>query len=125
MYNKGKVLLRTDHEGREGAKTYRCTLPSTSGLYGGWVVNATPRPLYPRERSGTHCLGGWEDPRGRSGRVQKISPPTVIRSSDCPARSESLYRLSYPGPTYVCVVLLIVVVCAFKLYICQHERYIF
>ena len=24
-----------------------------------WVVNATPRPLYPRERPGTHCTGGW------------------------------------------------------------------
>jgi len=25
----------------------------------GWVVNATPRPLYPRERPGTLCMGGW------------------------------------------------------------------
>jgi len=25
----------------------------------GWVVNATPRPLYPRERPGTHWIGGW------------------------------------------------------------------
>jgi hypothetical protein len=25
----------------------------------GWVVNATPRPLYSRERPGTHCIGGW------------------------------------------------------------------
>jgi hypothetical protein len=24
-----------------------------------WVVNATPRPLYPWERSSTHCTGGW------------------------------------------------------------------
>ena len=23
------------------------------------VVNATPRPLYPRERLDTHCTGGW------------------------------------------------------------------
>ena len=28
----------------------------------GWVVNATPRPLYPRERRGTHRIGGWVDP---------------------------------------------------------------
>ena len=27
----------------------------------GWVVYATPRPLYPRERAGTHCTGGWVD----------------------------------------------------------------
>jgi hypothetical protein len=29
----------------------------------GWVINATPRPLYPQERPGTHCIGGWVDPR--------------------------------------------------------------
>ena len=29
----------------------------------GWVVNATPRPLYPQERPGTHCIGGWVGPR--------------------------------------------------------------
>jgi hypothetical protein len=37
-------------------------------------------------------------PHGRSGRVQNISPPTGIRSPDRPACSESLYRLSCPGP---------------------------
>ena len=25
----------------------------------GWVVNATLRPLYPLEKPGTHCTGGW------------------------------------------------------------------
>ena len=45
-------------------------------------------PLYRR-------VGG---PQGRSGRVRKISPPTGIRSPDRPARSASLYRLSYRGP---------------------------
>jgi hypothetical protein len=24
----------------------------------GWVVNSTPRPLYPLERPGAHCIGG-------------------------------------------------------------------
>ena len=37
----------------------------------GWVVNAMPRALYPRERPGTHCIG----PQDRSGQVRKISPP--------------------------------------------------
>jgi hypothetical protein len=27
------------------------------------VVSTTPRPLYPRERPGTHCTGGWLGPR--------------------------------------------------------------
>ena len=37
-------------------------------------------------------------PQGQSGWVQKISPPTGIRSLDRPACSKSLYQLSYPGP---------------------------
>jgi len=24
-----------------------------------WVINAALRPLYPRERPGLHCIGGW------------------------------------------------------------------
>ena len=44
-------------------------------------------PLYRR-------LGGFQ---GRSGQVRKIPPPTGIRSPDHPARSESLYQLSYPA----------------------------
>jgi hypothetical protein len=39
-------------------------------------------------------------PQGQSGRVLKTSPPTGIRSPDRPARSESLYRLSYPVPAH-------------------------
>ena len=45
-------------------------------------------PLYRRLRG----------PQGRSEEVRKISPPTGIRSPDRPARSQSLYPLSYPDP---------------------------
>jgi hypothetical protein len=38
------------------------------------------------------------DPRADLDRCQ-ISRPTGIRSPDRPSRSESLYRLSYPGTT--------------------------
>jgi hypothetical protein len=63
-----------------------------------WLINFTPRPLYPRGMTRYPLyrrLGGLQ---GRFGRVLKISSPTGIRSQDCPARSESLYRLSYRGP---------------------------
>jgi hypothetical protein len=33
------------------------------GAKAGWVVNATPRPLYPRETPGTYRMGGWVGPR--------------------------------------------------------------
>ena len=39
----------TGHEGPEGEYRYSSTLPSTSALDGGWMVSATPRPLYPVE----------------------------------------------------------------------------
>jgi len=60
------------------------------------VVNATPRPLYPPEKPGTHCTGGWLGPTaGPDGAVN--TAPMGIRSSDHPTRSESLHRLSYRG----------------------------
>ena len=28
-----------------------------------WVVSVVLRPVYPQERPGTHCIGGWVGPR--------------------------------------------------------------
>jgi hypothetical protein len=66
---------------------------------GGWLTphrgRFTPgKTRYPLCRR----LGG---PQSRSGQVRKISPRTGIRSLDRPAGSESLYRLSYPGPLHI------------------------
>ena len=41
------------------------------------MANATPRPLYPGERPGTHCMGGWV---GHRAGLRKISPPTGFDS---------------------------------------------
>jgi len=41
----------------------------------GWVVNATPRPPYPRERPGTHYIGGWVGPRAGLDGCGKFRPP--------------------------------------------------
>ena len=63
----------------------------------GWVVNATPRPLYPQTRYPFYRRVGG--PQGRSGRLRETSPPTNgIRSLDRPACSESQYRPRYAGP---------------------------
>jgi hypothetical protein len=67
------------------------------GARWGWVVNATPRPLYPRERPGSHCIGGWVGPTPVWTGTENLDP-TGIRPPDRPARSESLYRRSYTGP---------------------------
>ena len=71
---KGKVHPRTGHEGPEGVQMYSATLPSTSALDGGWVVSTTPRPPYPRERPGNHCVGGWLDPRAHLDGCGKSRP---------------------------------------------------
>ena len=63
----------------------------------GWVVNATPRPLYPWERQGTHCIGGWVGQKAGLD-VSENHALTGIWTPDRRARSESLYRLNYPGP---------------------------
>ena len=60
------------------------------------MVNATSRPLYPWERSGTHCIEGWVGPSADLDGCGKSSPHR-IRSPDRQARSKSLYRLSYHG----------------------------
>jgi hypothetical protein len=41
----------------------------------GWMVNATPRPLYPRERPGTYCVGGWVGPAVGTNGCGKSHPP--------------------------------------------------
>jgi hypothetical protein len=40
----------------------------------GWVVSTTPRLLYPPERPGTHCTGGWVGPRAGLDVCEKSRP---------------------------------------------------
>jgi hypothetical protein len=66
------------------------------------VVSFTPRPLYPRERApGTHCMGGCVDPRAGLDEMEKWKfltlPGLEPRPLSLQARSQSLYRLRYPG----------------------------
>ena len=68
----------------------------------GWVVNAMPRPIYSRERDPVPTVQevGWAPGPVWTGAVNLA--PTGIRSPDLPTRSESLYRLCYPGPWRLC-----------------------
>jgi len=78
---------------------YSSTLSSTSALGGVGGQRHAPAVLPPGKTRYPLCKR-LDEPRGRSGQVRKISPHTEIRSTDRPARSESLYRLSYPGPRH-------------------------
>jgi len=71
----------------------------------GWVVNATPRPLYPRGRPGTGCTGGWVGPRagldghGKSRPPLGFDPRTVQSVASC-YTGPHIYIYTY---IYVCV----------------------
>jgi hypothetical protein len=64
----------------------------------GWVVKATPRPHLTPGKDPVPIVqeAGWAS--GPFWMGAKNLASTEIRSPDRPARSGSLYRLSYPGP---------------------------
>ena len=53
-----------------------------------------PAALYPREKTGTHCTGGWVGPRAGLDSAGNLAL-TGFRFPDRLARSQSLYRLGY------------------------------
>jgi hypothetical protein len=53
---------RNRPEGPEGGRGI-ALLFLDLGATTGWVVSNTLRPLYPRKRPSTHCIGGWVGPR--------------------------------------------------------------
>jgi hypothetical protein len=77
-------------------------LYSFFNLGGGWVwvVNATPRPLYSRERDPVPIAQEAESTVGPVCTGAENLALTRIRFPDRPARSESLYRLRYPDPRW-------------------------
>jgi hypothetical protein len=57
---------------------------------------------------GTHWIGGWVGLRACLDDVEKRKIPTLsgleLRPLGCPARSQSLYRLSYPGSHIIIII---------------------
>jgi hypothetical protein len=71
---KGKSLPRTGHEGPEGEWRYSSTLSLTSALDGGGWSTPCPSRFTPAKDPVPFVRGvGWA--QGRSGQVQKLSPP--------------------------------------------------
>jgi hypothetical protein len=87
-----------------GERRYSSYTFMTSALDGGERSASRPgRAFTPGERTpGTHCTGGWVGPRAgldTEPREKILLPLPGIepRSSGRPARSQTLYCLSYPG----------------------------
>jgi hypothetical protein len=72
---KDKIEPRTGHEGPVGELRYSPYPFFNLSARWGWVVNATPRPLYPSGKTQYPLYRRLGGPQGRSGQVQKILPP--------------------------------------------------
>jgi len=76
---------------------YSCTLSLTSVLDGvGWSTQY-PGLFAAGKRPNIHCTRGRVDPGPVWTGAERIAL-TGIRSTDRPARNDSLYRLHYPDP---------------------------
>jgi len=63
----------------------------------GWVVNATPRPLYAGERAPYPLYKKLDEPQGPVWTDAEYVVSTGFRSPVRPAGSELVYWLRYPG----------------------------
>jgi hypothetical protein len=74
----------------------------TNGTRRGWEVSVTPRPLFTpgKDPVPTVLETGWASGPVWTGEENLAA--TGIRSPDRPARSQSLYRLSYPAHKLIC-----------------------
>ena len=93
--NKGKVFPLQAGLWPRGWVEVQLYSSMTAALEGGEGSASRPGRSLPRERPGTHCTGGWLGPRA-SVDGRKISPHRDSIPGH-PARSQSLYRLSYPA----------------------------
>jgi hypothetical protein len=102
-----KLKLKLSHYTpwrRFGESRYSSYSFSTSALDGGkWSASRPGRALALGKRtSGTHYTGGWVGPRAgldteARGRMLSPLPRIEPRSPGRPARSQTLYWLSYPA----------------------------
>ena len=97
MAVKVKGLPITGHEGPEGEYRYSSTLSGPRHLDGGGWSAPRPGRFTPRKDPVPIVqVVGWVP--GPVWKGAESLAPTGIRFPDRPARSESLYRQSYPGP---------------------------
>jgi hypothetical protein len=61
----------------------------------GWEVSVTPWPLFTPGKDPVPTVPGWAPGLVWTG-AENLAP-TGIRSPDCPARSQLLYRIRYPA----------------------------
>jgi len=94
----GLCTGRTAHRERRGI----ALLFLDHGTRRGWGVSVTPRPLFTPGKDPVPIVQEAGSAPGPVWTGVENLAPTGIRSRDRPARSQSLYRLSYPAHTLLC-----------------------
>jgi hypothetical protein len=94
----------------------------TSALAGGEWSSSRPGSIIPRERApGTHWIGAWVGPRAGMDEMEKtkffILPGLELRLLGRPARSQSLYRLRYPGSYLYKYIYIYIYICGYVCFI--------
>jgi hypothetical protein len=66
---------------------------------GEWSASCPDRYIFGERAFDGNYKGGWTDAKASLDAVEKrkLSFPCTESNSDCPDRSPSVYRLSYPG----------------------------
>jgi hypothetical protein len=107
----------TGHGGAWAERRYSFYSFSTSTLDGGERSASRPgRAFGSGERTpGTHCTGGWVGPRAgldteATGKILSRLPGIEALSPGRPARSQTLYWLSYPAHIIITKALIIFVI---------------
>ena len=106
IIKKGKVPPITGHEGPEGEQRYSPTLLWPRHLDGGGWSAPRPSSFTPRKDPVPIVYEAGCAPGPVCTGAENLAP-TGIRSPDRPARSESLYRLSYSGPYLIFYIIFI------------------
>jgi hypothetical protein len=90
------VHPRTGHKGPEEEQRYGSTLFFLDARWGGWSTSRPGRFNPGKDPVPIVQEAGWAPGTVTMG-AENLAP-IGIRSLELPARRESLYRLSFPGP---------------------------
>jgi hypothetical protein len=84
-----------------GVDVYTHVFLTSAPVGGKWSASRPGRFSTGERAAGTRWIGGWVNPRTGLDDTEKwkfLPPPGLeLRPLGRPARSQSLYRLSYPG----------------------------
>jgi hypothetical protein len=115
---------RNRPEGPEVGRGIALLFPDL-GARRGWVVSTTPRPLYPQERPGIHCTGGWVGPRAGLDVCEKSHPPPGFDPRTVQPVASRYTDWAIPAPIFYCSSQIFKICYIFRAFIISFLLWIF